>query len=786
MATDNTPVYLDESAPVERRVEDLLDRMTLEELVAQLLSVPSERISETGTTEPALLDEDGEIVWEEAESLLEDGVGHFTRLAGGGGISPERAAEVTEELQEYLVEETRLGVPAVPHEECLSGYMGPDGTTYPQMIGVASTFEPDRIREMTDRIREQLRAIGSVHALSPVLDIGRDPRWGRTEETFGEDPYLVAKMASAYVEGLQGEDPRTGISATLKHFAGHGVGEGGKNRSSVQVGEREFREVHLFPYEVAIREAGAESVMNAYHDVDGIPCAADESLLTGILRGEWDFDGTVVSDYFSVRFLKEEHGVASDYQTAAIQAVQAGLDVELPQIECYDTLVDAVEAGEIERETIETAARRVLRQKVEKGLFEDYGTDRGDVEAAFGPEANREYARQLARESVTLLKNEDDLLPIADDDAVAVVGPKADTSAGQLGDYAYAAHYPWKESNRHVVTPLEAFEERLGADSVTYAKGCTTTGPGTDGFEDAVAAAEDADVALAFVGARSAVALSEADTAERAERPDVPTSGEGADVTDLGLPGVQKELVEELQETETPLVVVFISGKPHATPWIDEHVPAVVHGWLPGEEGGYGIADVVLGEHNPSGRLPLSIPKNVGQLPVYYGRKPNSRNERHVYADSDPLYPFGYGLSYTDFAYGDVELSATEIAPAGTVTASITVENTGEMAGHEVLQCYAHQRWPTQARPVQELVGFQRVHLEPGESATVEFDVAASQLAYHDADMNLVVEPGEYELRIGSSAADIKTDATFEVTGRREVPQKGRVYFAETRVDGED
>jgi len=786
VATTDTPPYLDESAPVERRVEDLIDRMTLEELVAQLLSVPSERISETDENERALLDEDGEIDWDVAEELLEDGVGHFTRLAGGGGISPERAAEVTEELQTYLVEETRLGIPAVPHEECLSGYMGPGGTTYPQMIGVASTFEPERVRGMTDRIREQLTAIGSAHALSPVLDVGRDPRWGRTEETFGEDPYLVAEMASAYVEGLQGADPTEGVSATLKHFAGHGVGEGGKNRSSVQVGEREFREVHLFPYEAAIREAGAESVMNAYHDVDGIPCAADESLLTGILRGEWDFSGTVVSDYFSVRFLTEEHGVASDYQTAAVQAVQAGLDVELPQIECYDTLVDAVEDGEIERATIETAARRVLRQKIEKGLFEDYGTDQADVEDAFGPDADRDYARKLARESVTLLKNEADLLPLADDDAVAVVGPKADTPAGQLGDYAYAAHYPEKESNRHVVTPLEAFEERLGADRVTYAEGCTTTGSETDGFGAAVSAAEESDVALAFVGARSAVSLSEADDEQRAKRPDVPTSGEGTDVTDLGLPGVQGDLVEELQGTETPLVVVFVSGKPHATPWIDEHVPAVVHGWLPGEEGGHGIADVLLGEHNPSGRLPVSIPKTVGQLPVYYGRKPNSRTERHVYVDEDPLYPFGYGLSYTDFSYGDVELSTTELSPAGTVTATVTVENTGEMAGHEVLQCYTHQRWPTQARPVQELVGFQRVHLEPGESATVSFEVAASQLAYHDADMDLVVEPGEYDLRIGSSAAAIETDATVEVTGRREVPQNGRTYFAETRVDSEN
>jgi len=786
MTGDETPAYRDESLPVERRVDDLVDRMTTEELVAQTLSVPGEYLGIESEEDSGgqLLDDDGNFDREAAADLLEHGIGHLTRLAGGGGLEPERAAEITDEVQELLVEETRLGIPAVPHEECLSGYMGPGGTTFPQGIGLASTWNPALVEEMTTRIRDQLLSIGTRHALSPVLDVARDPRWGRTEEAFGEDPLLVAEMASAYVRGLQGSDPTEGISATVKHFAGHGVGEGGKNRSSVQVGEREFREVHLFPFEAAIREADAESVMNAYHDVDGIPCAADESLLTGILRGEWDFEGTVVSDYFSVRFLHEEHGVAPDRYEAAIQALDAGLDVELPQIECYDLLVDAVESGDIARETVETAARRVLRQKVEKGLFEEYGADPADATEAFGPDAHREFSRDLARQSVTLLKNDDDLLPLDDDASVAVVGPKADTTEGQLGDYAYAAHYPEAESNRHVVTPLEAFEDRLGEDSVTYTEGCTTTGPDTSGFDEAADAAAESDVAVAFVGARSAIALSDAEGEDRSDRPDVPTSGEGADVTDLELPGVQQELVERLHETDTPLVVVQVSGKPHSIEWVDEHVPAVLHAWLPGEEGGAGIADVVFGDHSPSGRLPLSVPKNVGQLPVYYGRKPNSRNERHVYADSDPLYPFGYGLSYTDFEYGELSLSDEEVNPAGTVTASVTVENTGETAGHEVVQCYAHQAWPSQARPVQELVGFERVHLEPGESATVHFDVATAQLAFHDTDMDLVVEPDEYELRIGRSAADIETADSFEVVGdRREVPRSGRVYFGETHVE---
>ncbi len=789
--SSDTPPYLDSTLPVEQRVDDLLDRMTLEETVAQLTSVPASPLTGEADDPDELLDDEGDIDHETARDLLAGGVGHFTRLGGGGGLEPERALEVTEELQEMLVEETRLGIPAVPHEECLSGYMGPDGTTYPQGMGLASTWNPDLVEGMTARIREQLLSIGCRHALSPVLDVARDPRWGRTEESFGEDPLLVAEMASAYVRGLQGESPAEGVSATVKHFVGHAVGEGGKNRSSVQIGERELREVHLFPFEVAVRETGAESVMNAYHDVDGIPCAADESLLTGILRGEWDFDGTVVSDYFSVRFLQEEHGVARDRKEAAIRAVEAGIDVELPQRECYQLLVEAVEDGDLARETVETAARRVLRQKVEKGLFEEYHPDAsGDAavdppspDEAFGPDADRDYARDLARESVTLLKN-DDLLPLSGDESVAVVGPKADTPEGQLGDYAYAAHYPEKESNRRVVTPRDAFEERLGEDRVAYAEGCTTTGPATDGFDEAVAAAEDSDVAVAFVGARSAISLTDEDEADHEDQPDVPTSGEGADVTDLGLPGVQQDLVEELHETDTPVVVVQISGKPHAVEWIDEHVPAVLHAWLPGEEGGHGVADVLLGEHSPSGRLPVSVAKSVGQLPVYYSRKPNSREEDHVYADSDPLYPFGHGLSYADFEYGDVELADGEVGPAGTVEASITVENAGDVVGSEVVQLYGHHRYPRQARPVQELLGFERVHLEPGESATVTFTVAAGQFAYHDADMDLVVEPGEYELRVGRSAADVESTADLEVVGdRREVPRSGRVYAGESEVE---
>ncbi|MDS0300783.1 glycoside hydrolase family 3 C-terminal domain-containing protein [Halogeometricum sp. S1BR25-6] len=764
----------DGDASTERRVAELLDRMTLEEKAAQLGSVNAE----------AILNDDGTLDRNAVEKHLSEGIGHLTRLGGEGSLPPAEAAERTNELQTYLREETRLGIPAIPHEECLSGYMGPEGTAFPQMLGMASTWSPDLLKEVTGTIRTQLEAIGTKHALSPVLDIARDHRWGRVEETFGEDPYLVAAMACGYVNGLQGDGD--GITATLKHFAGHGAGEGGKNRSSVNVGRRELRETHLFPFEAAIRTAGAKSVMNAYHDIDGVPCASDEWLLTDVLRGEWGFDGTVVSDYYSVEFLRSEHGVAADEREAGVMAVEAGIDVELPYTDCYgEHLAEAVEEGELSEATLDAAVRRVLRAKVEHGLLDDSTVDADAAADPFGTDEAEELTTRAARESMTLLKNEDDLLPIAggETDSVAVVGPKADDAQELMGDYAYPAHYPEEEVELDATTPLDALRARgdeHGFD-VLHEQGCTTTGPETDGFDAAADAAESADVALAFVGARSAVDFSDSDK-ERVNMPSVATSGEGCDVVDLGIPGVQQGLVERLHETGTPLVVVVASGKPHAIEWIAEEVPAVLQAWLPGERGGEGIASVLFGEHNPGGRLPVSIPRTVGQLPVHYSRKPNTANEEYVYTESAPLYPFGHGLSYTEFEYGDLSLSSDELAPAGTVTAEVTVANAGDRSGREVVQLYARAENPDQARPVQELVGFERVSLDSGESARVAFEVDATQLAYHDRDFDLAVEEGPYEFRVGRSAADVVSAASFEVTGTKEVPQNGRAYFAGTTV----
>ncbi len=755
------------------RVEQILERMTLTEKAAQLGSVNAD----------ALFDERGRLDETALDEHLSNGIGHLTRLGGEGGLSPQTAAERTNDIQGYLQEETRLGIPAIPHEECLSGYMGPEGTTFPQMIGVASTWSPDLLAEITDSIRSQLEAIGTAHALSPVLDVARDLRWGRVEETFGEDPYLVASMACSYVDGLQNDGD--GISATLKHFAGHSVGAGGKNRSSVSLGRRELRETHLFPFEAAVRTANAESVMNAYHDIDGVPCASDHWLLTDVLRGEWGFEGTVVSDYYSVEFLRSEHGVAADRQEAGITALEAGIDVELPYTDCYgEHLSAAVEEGQLDEETIDRAVRRVLRMKARKGLLDDASVDPKTASDPFGTAATELTAR-AARESMTLLKNEDDLLPLGEElDTLAVVGPKADDPQELMGDYAYPAHYPEEEIDFEATTPLDAVRVRSDdcGFEVRYERGCTTTGHDTDGIDRAVDAVTDADVAVAFVGARSAVDFSDAEGDD--DRPSVPTSGEGCDVVDLGLPGVQQELVERCHETDTPLIVVVVSGKPHSIEWIAERVPAVFQAWLPGEQGGEGVASVLFGEHNPSGHLPVSIPRTVGQLPIHYSRKPNTATEEYVYTGSDPLYVFGHGLSYTDFEYGDLSLSTDELPPTGTVTAEITVANTGDRSGHDVVQLYASAQNPDQARPVQELVGFERVHIDAGEAKRVRFEVDASQLAYHDRNLDLAVEAGPYEFRVGHSAADIVTSASFEVTETKPVPLPERTYFTKTGVSG--
>jgi len=743
------------------RAERLRESMTLEEKVKQLCAVEAS----------ALYDGDG-FSEAKADELLSEGIGQLTRIGDETGLPPEDVAEFRNATQEYLQEETRLGVPAIVHDECICGYMGPGGTTYPQGIGLAATFDPETASDVTREIRRQLEAIGTDHALSPVADLARDLRWGRAEETYGEDPYLAAEMTTGYVNGLQGTD-NEGVMATLKHFLGHGTTEGGRNRASANIPPRELREEHAFPFEAAIHEADAGAVMNAYHDIDGFPCTSSPDVLRDLLRDELGFEGIVVSDYYSVRFLEDEHNVAESRRDAAVQALEAGIDMELPLIECYDELVGAVEDGDLAEETVNEAVDRVLETKARIGVLDTEPVDPGAVSEAFETDEQREISREAAGKSMTLLEN-DGTLPLDAPGSIAVVGPMADAGRGMVGDYGYPARTP--DHGMDLVSPLEGIEAAFDGD-VTHAAGCDMS-EDESGIPAAVDAAESADVTVACVGAYSAISLDEGDGVS----PQKPTSGEGCDVTDLSLPGAQPALLEAVLDADTTVIPVIVSGRAHTIGWAAEDAAALLHAFLPGEEGGNAVADVLFGDVNPAGRLPVSIPETVGQQPVRYNRKPNSARAGYVDVGIDPAYAFGHGESYTDFSYSDLELSADEIAGRGEITASVTVENTGNVTGDEVVQLYVSDPVASRTRPVQELKGFERISLGAGEEKRVTFTLAADQLAFYDRDMNLTVEAGAFDVRVGAASDDIRAEATFDVTETREVVGERR-YLTKTVVD---
>jgi len=754
------PLYLNPKIPVADRVQDLVGRMTLEEKVAQLGSIP--------VTE---LLEDGKFSIEKARKLLRNGIGQIARVAGSRGIEPEGAAKIANEIQRFLREETRLKVPAIIHEECLSGFMAKGATTFPQAIGLASTWNPELIQEITSVIRKQMKATGAHQGLSPVLDVARDPRWGRTEETLGEDPYLVACMGTAYIKGLQGNDLRNGIIATPKHFAAHGFSEGGRNCASVHVPPRELREIFLFPFEAAIKVAKAGSLMNAYHEIDGIPCAASWELLTGILREEWGFNGFVVSDYGSIKMLQTFHYVAADEKEAAVMALEAGIDVELPNVACYgEPLIQAVKEGLVSEATLNEAVSRVLKAKFLLGIFENPYVNVEDVPKVFDTTEHRELALRAARESIILLKN-NGVLPLNKKiNSIAVIGPNADSTRNLLGDYSYTAHLSYEGNAVPVVSILAGIKSKVSPETqVYYAEGCDVTGTSTEGFEEAVNVASKSDVVIAVVGEKSGLFSTG-------------VTGEGNDRTSLRLPGVQEELLKALCKTGKPLIVVLVNGRPLNLGWIVENCSAIVEAWFPGEEGGNAVADVLFGDYNPAGRLPVSFPLNVGQVPVHYNRKPSSFRE-YVFTGSKPLLPFGHGLSYTNFEYSSLKITPRKVGPTGTVTISFEVKNIGNCAGDEVVQLYIHDVVASVSRPVKELKGFKRIRLEPGEKKTVTFKLSMDQLAFYDRYMRLIVEPGTFEVMIGASSEDIRLKDTFEVVGNVKTIPPNHTLFTEVTVN---
>jgi beta-glucosidase len=768
----------DATLPVSRRVADLLDRMTLDEKLAQL----------TSQWMRDLLDEQRLLSHGKMESLLSLGIGQITRAGGSTIFDPIASARAVNSVQRYLINETRLGIPAIVHEECCSGYMALGGTAFPQMIGLASTFQPDLAREMTEVIRRQMRAVGAHQALAPMLDVARDPRWGRLEETFGEDPTLVSQFGMAYVCGLQGAGLKDGgVMATGKHFIGHGASQGGMNCAPAHIGKRELMDTYIVPFQAAIQKAGLHAIMNAYPELDGELVAASRHILTELLRGELGFDGLVVSDYEAIKMIYSYHYVAKDPVSAARLALTAGIDVELPNPDCYQqALKTAVEAGQVSLDLVNTAVSRHLQKKFELGLFEAPYVDEGRVVEVFSAPGPGNLARRIAAQSMVLLAN-DGMLPLKKTTGMlAVIGPNAHSWRNLLGDYSFipqlelalstlppdspfAGLDPAALASQSVQIPSIFEALRLAAPSVNflYARGCDNLDPDTSGFAEAVRVAQAAEAVVLVLGDRSGLTKD-------------CTTGETRDSADLRLPGVQNELAQVVLATGKPVAVVLINGRPLAIPELAGQAAAILEGWLPGEQGAAAVADVLFGEVNPGGKLPASFPRHVGQVPLFYNQKPSGGksnwHEDYVSVPAGALYPFGHGLSYTSFEYADLHTSPAQTGAGEVVDVSVTVRNSGSRAGDEVVQLYCCDAYGCVPRPLKELKGFVRLSLQPGQGRRVTFHLPVNQLAFYDEDMHLVVEPGAIKLMVGASSEDIRCAGSFEIAGAGKTIVKERVF----------
>ncbi len=735
-------------SPAER-VDDLLHRMTLEEKVAQMLCIWGEKKS-------VLFDEHGSLNYDHIARHIPDGVGQIARLSDtNGGMYPFDMAVLANELQKFFVEHTRLGIPVVFHEECLHGLAAPDATSYPQPIGLAATFNPELIEEIYASIAEDARLRGVHQALTPVVDVARDPRWGRVEETFGEDPYLVARMGIAAVRGFQGDasfKQKNHVIATLKHFAAHGQPESGMNCGPVNVSERVLRDTFLYTFREVITKANVLSVMPSYNEIDGIPSHANTWLLRDVLRNEWGFKGTAVSDYYAITELNvrpeaTSHGVAHDKQDAARLAVEAGVNIELPDRDCYPSLVQLVRSGVLKESQLDELVAPLLLQKFQLGLFDDPYVDPAAVRIDARLDRERVLALQAAHETITLLKNENTLLPLkpAAGSTLAVIGPNADRTL--LGGYTGRPRY--------YTTVLQGIRDKAGSDvTVLYSEGCKLTLGGSwnddaitfsDPEEDrrsiaaAVATAEKADCVVLVLGGN------EQTSREAWKR------GHMGDRANLELFGMQNELVKAIAALGKPMVAVLFNGRPNSFVVLDQHVPAILECWYLGQESGNAVADVLFGDISPSGKLPMSFPRSAGHLPCYYNYKPSARRG-YLADDVSPLYAFGYGLSYTTFALSNVRLEKSTIQLREETRVLVDVRNTGTREGQEVVQLYIHDCVSSVTRPVKELKGFAKVTLRPGESRTVALPVGPEQLSFTTIAMEYAVEPGDFEIMVGTSS----------------------------------
>jgi beta-glucosidase len=743
--------YRDSSLPVEQRVADLLSRMTLEEKIAQLGGTWQNR-GQVHDETLLFVGKNREFLPDRAAVLLKNGLGEMSRPSEQRG--PREMAEFTNTLQKWIIEHTRFGIPILFHEECLHGHAAPKGTAYPQAIALASTWDTTLVHDVFSATAQEVRARGAQQCLTPVLDLAREPRWGRTEETYGEDPYLTSRIGVAAIQGFQGNGPaidKSHVMATTKHFAVHGQPEGGTNVAPGNYSERVVREYFLRPFQAAIQEANAASLMPSYNEVDGIPSHSNRHLLDDVLRHEWGFQGVVVSDYFAVNDLLTLHHVAANEEVAARTALESGVDVELPAAATFRTLLQQVRDGRVSESLVDRAVARLLRMKFLTGLFDNPYVDPDNAERVTNSPEHQQLALKAAHEAIILLKNQTSLLPLdrSKYKRIAVIGPNA--GEVHLGGYS--------NNPGRGVSVLQGIKNKVGSGSeVLFAEGCkiTETPPDWDAdkvvlgdpalnakrIQEAVQVARKADVVLLVLGEN-----------EQTSREAWAATHLG-DRDNLDLLGNQDDLAKAIVDTGKPVVVLLLHGRPNSINYVAEQVPAILDGWYLGQEGGTAVADVLFGDANPGGKLPITVPHSVGQLPDYYYQKPSAKRG-YLGSTTQPLFPFGWGLSYTTFKYANLHLNPATIGTSGKTEVSVDVSNTGKVRGDEVVQLYIRDEVSSVTRPIKELRGFRRVTLEPGETRTVDFSLGFDQLSFLDLDMHRVVEPGTFKIMVGGNSVDL-------------------------------
>ncbi|MGN9847199.1 glycoside hydrolase family 3 N-terminal domain-containing protein [Nonomuraea sp. H19] len=794
-------------SPLER-ADELLAQMTLAEKVGQVTSIfPHSLMGINGLDTAA------------AERHLANGIGHIASTATGS--DPQQITGTVNEIQRYLVEQTRLGIPAIMHSEALNGFVAAGYTSFPTAIGLAATWDPERVEAMAEIIRRQMRSVGVLQALSPVLDVARDARWGRVHETYGEDVYLVSAFSVAFVRGLQGDDLTSGVLATGKHFLGYALTEAGQNMAAAHLGPRELYDVYATPFEAAIKVAGLGSVMNSYCEIDGVPVGASRAVLTDLLRGRMGFTGSVVSDYSTVEWLHTRQGVASSLAEAGELALAAGLDVELPGAAGYKTLEDSIREGRLEEAVLDDAVRRVLVDKFKLGLFENPYASTDPITLSATQSEGAALSRKLADESVTLLKN-DGQLPLPKAGRIAVIGPHADSAMVNFAAYTYPAMIDMikglftgesrmaglemlqtsspeeaevgaaqsaelmkinsEDVARHVYgthTLVEAIRAAAPSATVESVEGVGIHPDDPQNLDAAVALAQEADVVILAVGGKAGWFGARI------------TEGEGTDAARVELSDHQVALVDAVSATGTPLVAVLYQGRPLALTEVEPKLDAIVTGYYPGPHGSDALAAVLFGDTNPSGKLPYSMPRATGQVPLYVSQKRGSGYRRsaddifrgYIDLDATPLFPFGHGLSYTAFEYGELQLAADEVpAEGGTIEAAVELRNIGDRDGTEVVQLYAAQNATGVTRPAQQLIGFARVALAAGASATVHFTVPTSQLGYSGVDGRFILEPGAVALAAGGSSDETPARGTVRLTGKVAELEGRRTYLSTAEV----